>query len=903
MRPDRRRRRFAPEPLEPRMLLAAFAEPVRLSSSEGVLDVTLRAHESSQVIELADPEDRFAPGIPTLVDGFLTYAWALNEGDSCDGRGAGDGPIGPTLHVQPGDRLRIRIENDLGDVSPLYGEPGGAPTNLHTHGLVISPAGNSDNVLLDIPPGMSNVYEYQIPADHEPGVNWYHPHRHEFAMDQVYRGMLGFLVVGDADGDIDQVRGLPTRLMMLQAHTPEFDPATGRTRLAPLAETETGDLQLTVNGQYMPELQMEAEDEVWVGLQIDPRDLMRTFIPDPAVPFDDWDMDAPTNQPTYYVAQDGASFPRTVEKPRVALAPGKRVSEVVSAPPEGQERTFAATVITPEPGLVPHTQPIMTIKGFGRGGDPSSWHDLPLTTSNPDARYVDLSDEEVAASRTVVFETRVVDGRSQFLINGQIWPDTPTFQARAGQVEEWTVINKDDIPHPIHLHMQHFQAEAVDVGRQVDGLPPGFVYTKPPHEYDQDVWYMDPKTVSVFRIRFEPTVGEAVFHCHNLIHEDRGMMAHLNVIPAEPMVVSAPAFGGAIASIYPLNPDGRTVSETPRARVTPFGPGWRNGMSAAMGDVNFDGISDAIFAAGTGRKGLVVVLDGATNFATTLLAFDAFGPGFRGRLNVASGDVNADGRADIIVAGAGRSAPLVRAFSGKTGALLSEFLAYGPGHRGGVQLAAGNVDGSGRIRIVTAPGPGHPPDVRIWGWDLYSPNGQGVEHGGRAHLGAPALVGSFLASGPRDRRGVSVATAMFDGRLGGFTRIVTAPRAAGRHVSVWTVDAGHGRAAGHGDGAGHGRQMGPTSHDIDAPPVADRAGVGLLTRFRPFEGRRWPSGFALGAVNTPTGALIAAGPLRPTRPTVRLFDADPQAPREGPKALLVGAIASRDGLGLSLGGS
>jgi FtsP/CotA-like multicopper oxidase with cupredoxin domain len=91
-------------------------------------------------------------------------------------------------------------------------------------------------------------------------------------------------------------------------------------------------------------------------------------------------------------------------------------------------------------------------------------------------QYEDLSKEQVDVYRTVVFQTVVVDGVTQFQINGKTFPNTPVFQPRAGQVEEWHVINLDKVPHPIHLHMQHFQSQT------------GYDWALPPHNFDQDVW-------------------------------------------------------------------------------------------------------------------------------------------------------------------------------------------------------------------------------------------------------------------------------------------------------------------------------------------------------------------------------------------------------------------------------
>ena len=68
------------------------------------------------------------------------------------------------------------VMNTIGDLNH---------TNLHTHGLHVSPAGNSDNVLLDIAPGETFEYEIKIPPDHVPGTYWYHAHMHGSTATQV----------------------------------------------------------------------------------------------------------------------------------------------------------------------------------------------------------------------------------------------------------------------------------------------------------------------------------------------------------------------------------------------------------------------------------------------------------------------------------------------------------------------------------------------------------------------------------------------------------------------------------------------------------------------------------------------------------------------------------------------
>jgi FtsP/CotA-like multicopper oxidase with cupredoxin domain len=125
--------------------------------------------------------------------------------------------VAPTIETNPGDTVRISLNNKLppdpscinwtDDLDKPHCFNG---TNLHAHGLWISPTGNSDNVLLTINPGVSFQYEYNIPPDHPAGTFWYHPHRHGSTALQVSSGMVGALIVrGDrlpsdsANGDID----------------------------------------------------------------------------------------------------------------------------------------------------------------------------------------------------------------------------------------------------------------------------------------------------------------------------------------------------------------------------------------------------------------------------------------------------------------------------------------------------------------------------------------------------------------------------------------------------------------------------------------------------------------------------------------------------------------------------
>jgi L-ascorbate oxidase len=143
--------------------------------------------------------------------------------------------VSPTISVFPGQTIRFTLNNKLPpDASCIREGAVNIPhcfngTNLHTHGLWVNPAGNGDNVLISINPGVSFQYEYKLPPDHPAGTFWYHTHRHGSTALQVSSGMAGALVVRGtrpptpaANGDIDTLlrptsaQRFPERLVVLQ---------------------------------------------------------------------------------------------------------------------------------------------------------------------------------------------------------------------------------------------------------------------------------------------------------------------------------------------------------------------------------------------------------------------------------------------------------------------------------------------------------------------------------------------------------------------------------------------------------------------------------------------------------------------------------------------------------------
>jgi hypothetical protein len=149
--------------------------------------------------------------------------------------------------------------------------------------------------------------------------------------------------------------------------------------------------------------------------------------------------------------------------------------------------------------------------------------------------------------------------------------------------------------------------------------------------------------------------------------------------------------------------------------ITPY-PGFTGGVRASVGDVNNDGIPDVITGPGPGGGPQVRVFDGRTGaqLAGPIGSFMAYSPAFAGGVFVAAGDVNGDGFTDVIAGAGAGGGPDVRVFDGRSGALLGDIMAYPVTFSGGVRVAAGDVNGDGKADVLTGAGPGGAPHVEVF---------------------------------------------------------------------------------------------------------------------------------------------------------------------------------------------
>lgn len=143
--------------------------------------------------------------------------------------------------------------------------------------------------------------------------------------------------------------------------------------------------------------------------------------------------------------------------------------------------------------------------------------------------------------------------------------------------------------------------------------------------------------------------------------------------------------------------------------VAPFGESWSRGLTFGFGKAG--GRSYVVVGAGKGGAPYVRIYD--ENLEPVSQAFLAYSERFTGGVNVAVGDIDGDGRPDIVSGAGPGGGPHVRVF-GADGTVKLQFFAYDQRFRGGVYVAMGDVDGDKAQEIVTGPGFGGGPHVRVW---------------------------------------------------------------------------------------------------------------------------------------------------------------------------------------------
>jgi FtsP/CotA-like multicopper oxidase with cupredoxin domain len=486
----------------------------------------------------------------------------------------------------------IVFENQGAVTNPQGFPMTGGSMNIHYHGTNVSPACHSDNVTKTlVNPGRTFQYTIQFPTNEPPGLYWYHPHVHMLSEPAVFGGASGALVVDGINNVQPSVAALRHRVLMIR-DLPFTDPNLSQSdnstdggipqrdlsvNFVPLDTTVTTNGS-TTNVSYTPAvIHMETgETQFWRVCNCTsdaPLDLQVRF-DGVAQTIQLAGIDAvPVN------SQDGTQPGTLIPVTHFRLPPASRVEFLVKAPPSTvKSAQLVAQFIYSGPlGDTLPTRPLLNIQVVGTQDLDEPLPDdrvAAFTALNTSLqRFGGIASVTPALTRTVYFE-EVEDG-SEFFINAsgcvtasgarcatQPYPiDTPfdnnnppAIVTTQGTVEKWIVQNHARENHELHQHQIHFKVLSqdnfeVNGSQQAPGIngqfldmievpycagpPPQNGGIQPPACVDANGHPVIPYPQVQLLMDFRgPVVGDFVFHCHILGHEDLGMMAIEHVNPA-----------------------------------------------------------------------------------------------------------------------------------------------------------------------------------------------------------------------------------------------------------------------------------------------------------------------------------------------------------------------------------
>lgn len=370
-------------------------------------------------------------------------------------------------------------------------------TNVHYHGFGVTPLNNSDNVFITIVPGQKFRYHVPLPADHPPGLFWYHPHPHELSEAQVLGGMSGAIIVDGIEKLRPQLQGLRQRVMLLKD---------------PIMKKGTDTKQLfTINGTSGT-------------ATIDIRPGERQF----------WRIGNMAADSYFPLTMGGAQFlvfaidGNLLEVPtpmtRLDLYPGSRYEVVVTGPPSGTRLTLKKErVVWYRSGGQEYDNPEVNLAMLYSSGAAAKAAPAAMTAggaTRPDIEEI----RRGPVSRRCTWTFSEKADFSEYYVNNKVYDvnriDT---QVKLGTYEEWTIVNDSPELHAFHLHQTDFLVTAID-GKAVRMNHTNDVVNIP---------FRDGTTVHSITVKIpwiNPVIpGKFVFHCHVLLHEDRGMMANVVV--------------------------------------------------------------------------------------------------------------------------------------------------------------------------------------------------------------------------------------------------------------------------------------------------------------------------------------------------------------------------------------
>ena len=555
---------------------------------------------------ITEPEDIFShDGKVTVNFKYFTFTDSNGTARFCFINS--DGAQSPTLHVHPGDTIVVNVTNEVPpdaassaifsqidkagryrakslpefakmlemmkmhpqDASTICGDAVQTPTslNIHYHGTNTPPTCHSDEVIHTlISSGSTFTYSVPVPPDEPPGMYWYHPHVHGIAEAAVQGGASGAIVVEGIQNVQPAVAGLPERILIIRDQptignlTPP-SPPTPQPGAIPSWDVTTNyvpdQFNLSSNGvtgTYQPAVIpiKPNEKQFWRVVNATADTILDLQL--------QYDGKAQTFQIVGYDgvpagSQDGTSMGTLVPATDVRVPPAGRVEFIMTGPSSRVRNAQLVTLYinTGPAGDEDPTRPLGQIVASSNAPEPPLTVDAKKGNPTPQ-RFANLGSVSPTKKRLLYFSEN--SDATQFFITvdgqtPQVFEPTnpPAIVTTQGSVEDWTIQNRATENHEFHMHQIHFLLEAIN------GVP------VPPSQqqfydmYEVPFWSgSGPYPSITVRMDFRgPDIGDFVYHCHILGHEDLGMMAIIRVTQGPPSASAKPDPGAKTAHAQPVN--------------------------------------------------------------------------------------------------------------------------------------------------------------------------------------------------------------------------------------------------------------------------------------------------------------------------------------------------------------
>jgi suppressor of ftsI len=424
----------------------------------------------------------------------------------------------PVIRASPGDSIRLTYRNEMSPT--IHGKCATGPcmnmTNLHFHGLHVSPNAPQDDVLSMVAmPGETLDYKVEIPLNQPPGLYWYHTHPHGESNKQVLDGMSGAIVIEGVERYVPEVARIRERVLVLRDKAfEEADPQAEQLKRvvevpAQRCGSSTDELErvFTVNGAVRPEIPIAAGErqfwrvvnasaDLYADLRIDGEQLEIVALDGMPLGYHD------PKHPTRFASH-------------VLLAPSGRLEAIVTGPMAHAGAKLRTRCF--DTGADGDPNPAMVLADLvdAKKATPTARHEdrqKAVVVALPQTKLAGLKTQ--APDYTVTF----TEDKEGFYINGKKFglTDAPMTVVHTGDYHHWRIVNKTHEVHPFHIHQVHFLFYATNDHSEAEPAWLDTVNVPVEGSVDLIMDFTDP----IIR-------GVSLFHCHLLSHEDKGMMAKI----------------------------------------------------------------------------------------------------------------------------------------------------------------------------------------------------------------------------------------------------------------------------------------------------------------------------------------------------------------------------------------